>query len=140
MDKKCCHCEFYKDFMKSYGNCHLNPPGIDGRGMSIWPKVHEADWCGHFSQRADSECEEVFVDEPHVSYSGEYSAMFRKTFGIDPLEVDFRIMEKPDKYVVLAMHKPSQIIVKSEDADKNIAKTRALEKLIQRLKMAKAVN
>lgn len=140
MDKKCCRCEYYKDFMKAYGNCHLNPPGVDGRGMSIWPKVHEADWCSHYKQRADSECAEEYMDEPHVAYSGEYSAMFRKTFGIDPLEVDFRSLEKGDSYIVLAVHKPTGIMEKFEDQDKNTAKTRSLEKLIQRLKMVKAIN
>lgn len=140
MEKKCCSCEFYKDFMKSYGNCHLNPPGVDGRGMSIWPKVHEGDWCSHFLQKAEGECEEEFVEEPQTAYSSEYSAMFRRTFGIDPMEVDFRILEKSETYIVLAVHKPSQIMEKAEDIDKNTAKTHALEKLIQRLKMAKAIN
>ncbi len=140
MDKKCCRCEFYKDYMKAYGNCHLNPPGIDGRGMSIWPKVHESDWCSHFMESAEVECEEEYCDEPAASYTSEYSAMFKKTFGIDPAEVDFRSLEKSGNYLILAVHRPSQIMEKAEDSDKNTAKTRALEKLIQRLKMAKAVN
>ena len=132
MKGRCVLCEYYKEFMKSYGNCHFNPPGIDGKGMSVWPKVHEDDWCAHFKQGGttgeETEC------------SPQYVSIFRKTFGIDPHEIDFRVFKDNDIFTVMVTHIPTSLTEMHTDPDRNQAKTKALEKLIQAIKKKRVMN